>query len=278
MKSALALVTRILVFVVFLLLSVVMLLPFLVMIFATLREPLDIVKRGAIALPEVWRFTTIRDVFTQYRFGLYLLNTIIVTVPTVAVALAMAILSAFALAVMDFRWKRLVIVLVTVIAVMISEEFIMIPLFQMQRFFGITNTFLAVILPQVAMSAAFATLIIRSFFLGLPREMADAAMEDGASSWQILWKIYVPLSGPPILTAATLTTTWTWNDYIIPLVMLSSTSKATLPLGLVLFRGAHTIDIPLTMAGTLVTALPMLLLFVIFQRNFVQGLTQGVLK
>ena len=154
----------------------------------------------------------------------------------------------------------------------------MIPLFQMQRFFGITNTFLAVILPQVAMSAAFATLIIRSFFLGLPREMADAAMEDGASSWQILWKIYVPLSGPPILTAATLTTTWTWNDYIIPLVMLSSTSKATLPLGLVLFRGAHTIDIPLTMAGTLVTALPMLLLFVIFQRNFVQGLTQGVLK
>lgn len=278
MKSALALVTRILVFVVFLLLSVVMLLPFLVMIFATLREPLDIVKRGAIALPEVWRFTTIRDVFTQYRFGLYLLNTIIVTVPTVAAALAMAILSAFALAVMDFRWKRLVIVLVTVIAVMISEEFIMIPLFQMQRFFGITNTFLAVILPQVAMSAAFATLIIRSFFLGLPREMADAAMEDGASSWQILWKIYVPLSGPPILTAATLTTTWTWNDYIIPLVMLSSTSKATLPLGLVLFRGAHTIDIPLTMAGTLVTALPMLLLFVIFQRNFVQGLTQGVLK
>jgi raffinose/stachyose/melibiose transport system permease protein len=277
-KSALALVTRILVFVVFLLLSVVMLLPFLVMIFATLREPLDIVKRGAIALPEVWRFTTIRDVFTQYRFGLYLLNTIIVTVPTVAVALAMAILSAFALAVMDFRWKRPVIVLVTVIAVMISEEFIMIPLFQMQRFFGITNTFLAVILPQVAMSAAFATLIIRSFFLGLPREMADAAMEDGASSWQILWKIYVPLSGPPILTAATLTTTWTWNDYIIPLVMLSSTSKATLPLGLVLFRGAHTIDIPLTMAGTLVTALPMLLLFVIFQRNFVQGLTQGVLK
>lgn len=278
MKSALALVTRILVFVVFLLLSVVMLLPFLVMIFATLREPLDIVKRGAIAFPEVWRFTTIRDVFTQYRFGLYLLNTIIVTVPTVAAALAMAILSAFALAVMDFRWKRLVIVLVTVIAVMISEEFIMIPLFQMQRFFGITNTFLAVILPQVAMSAAFATLIIRSFFLGLPREMADAAMEDGASSWQILWKIYVPLSGPPILTAATLTTTWTWNDYIIPLVMLSSTSKATLPLGLVLFRGAHTIDIPLTMAGTLVTALPMLLLFLIFQRNFVQGLTQGVLK
>ena len=272
------LVTRILVFVLFLLLTVVTLLPFLVMIFATLREPLDIVKRGAIALPEVWRFTTIRDVFTHYRFGLYLLNTIIVTVPTVAFALVMSILSAFALAVMDFRWKRLVIVLVTVIGVMISEEFIMIPLFQMQRSFGITNTFLSVILPQVALSAAFATLIIRSFFLGLPREMADAAMEDGASSWQILWRIYVPLSGPPILTAATLTATWTWNDYIIPLVMLSSTSKATLPLGLVLFRGAHTIDIPLTMAGALVTALPMLLLFVIFQRNFVQGLTQGVLK
>lgn len=154
----------------------------------------------------------------------------------------------------------------------------MIPLFQMERGFGTTDKFPSVILPQIALSAAFATLVVRAFFLGLPREMAEAAMQDGASSWRILWSIYVPLSVPSILSSATLTTVWTWNDYIIPLVMLSSTRKATLPLGLALFRGAHNVDIPMTMAGTLVTALPMLVLFVAFQRHLTRGLTQGVIK
>jgi raffinose/stachyose/melibiose transport system permease protein len=258
--------------------AVLTLLPLLVIFLGPFREPLDIINRGAIALPLKWSPDTLIRVFSQFHFGLYLANTIIVTAPTVAVSLLFAIMAAFPLALMRFPLKRFILVVVTVIAIMISEEFIMIPLFQLIKTLGLVNTFTAAILPQLAMSAAFSTLIIWSFFLGLPREMVDAALQDGASSWQVLWKIYVPISTPAILTSATLTTVWTWNDYIIPLIMLPSTRKATLPLALTLFKGAHRVDIPMTMAGTLVTAAPMLILFFIFQRHMVKGLTQGVLK
>jgi raffinose/stachyose/melibiose transport system permease protein len=254
------------------------LLPLLVMFLGPFREPLDIINRGAIALPVKWSLDTLIRVFTQFHFGLYLLNTVLVTAPTVVISLLFAVMAAFPLALMRFPLKRFILVVVTVIAIMISEEFIMIPLFQLIKTMGLVNTFTAAILPQLAMSAAFSTLIIWSFFLGLPREMVDAALQDGASSWQVLWRIYVPISTPAILTSATLTTVWTWNDYIIPLIMLPSTRKATLPLALTLFKGAHRIDIPMTMAGTLVTAAPMLLLFIIFQRHLVKGLTQGAVK
>lgn len=261
-----------------LLVSVVTLVPLAVMILGPFRDPLDIINRGALALPRSLSGANLLRVFAQFHFGLYLFNTIIVTAPTVIGSLLFAIMAAFALALMDFPLKRLIIVVVTVIAVMISEEFIMIPLFQLVRSMGLADRFAGAILPQLAMSAAFSTLVIWSFFLGLPTEMAEAALQDGASSWQLLWRIYVPLSTPAILTSAALTTVWTWNDFIIPLIMLPSTRKATLPLGLTVFKGAHTMDIPLTMAGTLVTAVPMLLFFVLFQRHLVKGLTQGVLK
>jgi raffinose/stachyose/melibiose transport system permease protein len=258
--------------------SALVLLPLLVMLLGPFREPVDIINRGTIALPETWSPENLVRVFSEFHFGLYLANTAIVTAPTVVVSLLFAVMCAFPLALMEFPLKRFLLVVVTVIAIMISEEFIMIPLFQLMKSLGLVDTFPAAILPQLAMSAAFSTLIIWSFFLGLPREMVDAALQDGASSWQVLWRVYVPISTPAILTSATLTTVWTWNDYIIPLIMLPSTRKATLPLGLVLFVGARNTDIPMVMAGALVTAAPMLLLFLLFQRHLVRGLTQGVIK
>jgi raffinose/stachyose/melibiose transport system permease protein len=254
------------------------LLPLVVMFLGPFRDPVDIMNRGAIALPTEWKTDTLVRVLSRFHFALYLVNTVIVTAPTVVVSLLFAIMCAFPLAVMQFPLKRFILIVVTVIAIMISEEFIMIPLFQLTKRLHLVNTFAAAILPQLAMSAAFSVLIIWSFFLGLPREMVDAALQDGASSWQVLWRIYVPISTPAILSAATLTTVWTWNGYIIPLIMLPSTRKATLPLGLALFMGAHNVDIPMIMAGALVTAAPMLILFVLFQRHLVRGLTQGVVK
>ena len=254
------------------------LLPLVVMFLGPFRDPVDIMNRGAIALPTEWKADTLVRVLSRFHFGLYLVNTVIVTAPTVVISLLFAIMCAFPLAVMQFPLKRFILIVVTVIAIMISEEFIMIPLFQLTKRLHLVNTFAAAILPQLAMSAAFSVLIIWSFFLGLPREMVDAALQDGASSWQVLWRIYVPISTPAILSAATLTTVWTWNGYIIPLIMLPSTRKATLPLGLALFMGAHNVDIPMIMAGALVTAAPMLILFVLFQRHLVRGLTQGVVK
>lgn len=272
----LRMINRAVIYLVLILITVVVLVPLVVMIMGSFRAPLDIVTRGALALPKSWSFANLAGAFVQYNFGKYLVNTVIVTVPVVVFSLLFAILCAFALAMMDFRFKRVILVVVTVIGIMISEEFIMIPLFSMMKSVGLIDTYVAVILPQVAMSAAFSTLVIRSFLVNLPRELVDAALEDGASSWQTLWLILVPIASPAIMTSLALTATWTWNDYIMPLVMLPSQGKATLPLGLALFQGQHLMNIPMTMAGVLITALPMLLVYAVFQRHIARGLVQGV--
>jgi len=263
------------IYAIFLSLALVVLLPFVVMFLGAFREHTDIILRGPLALPKVWSLENFKTVVLEYNFGRYFVNTVIITLPTVLFSLLFAIMSAYALTFMNLRFKRLLTLITTVLGVAIAAEFIMIPLYHLMDKLYLIDTYWAAILPQLAMSAAFSTLIIRSFFQGLPKELLDAALVDGASSWQILWRILVPIARPAIVTAGTLTTVWTWNSYIIPLVLLPSPSKATLPLGLLLFRGTYTVDIPLTMAGTTITALPMLLFYFIFQRNIVRGLSRG---
>lgn len=263
------------IYAIFLSLALVVLLPFVVMFLGSFREHTDIILRGPLALPKVWDLETFKTVVLEYNFGRYFVNTVIITLPTVLFSLLFAIMSAYALTFMNLLLKRLLTLMTTVLGVAIAAEFIMIPLYHLMNNLHLIDTYWAAILPQLAMSAAFSTLIIRSFFQGIPKQLLDAALVDGASSWQILWRILVPIAKPAIITAGALTTIWTWNSYIIPLVLLPSPSKAPLPLGLLLFRGTYTVDIPLTMAGTTIMALPMLLFYFIFQRNIVRGLSRG---
>jgi raffinose/stachyose/melibiose transport system permease protein len=267
--------SRVWVYLILVTLAVGLLLPLVITFFGSFRGSLDIFSRGPLALPTSWNLSNYQKVFTEFGFGRFLLNTVIITAPTVVLSSFMAVMAAFALSFMEFPLQRPILLLITVVGIMVSEEFIMIPLYQLMNFFGLIDTYVAAILPQIAMSAAFSTLIIYSFFRGLPKEFIDAALVDGASTWQVLWRVLAPIAMPAIMTAMTLTATWTWNDYIIPLIMLPSPSKATLPLGLTIFQSAHTIDIPLTMAGTIITVLPMLIFYFLFQRQIIRGLTQG---
>ncbi|MCF7890685.1 carbohydrate ABC transporter permease [Candidatus Bipolaricaulota bacterium] len=256
-------------------LAVVTLVPFFVTIMGAFREHTDIIIRGPLALPNEWNFQSFTKAIFEYNFDRYLVNTIIITVPTVFFSLVFGIMSSYALAFMEFPLKRVFTLATTVLGIMIAAVFIMIPLYQLMDTLNLIDTYLAAILPQVAMSSAFSTLVIRSFFLGLPKELLDSALVDGASSWQILWRILIPLSKPAIVTAGTLTTIWTWNSYVIPLVLLPNADKAPLPLGLVLFQGTYRTNIPLTMAGATITALPMIVFYLLSQRHIVKGLSQG---
>jgi raffinose/stachyose/melibiose transport system permease protein len=263
---------------VFTVIAVIVLVPFLMLVLGPFRTPTEVVTQGALGFPSSWDLTNLKEVLFEHNFARYTLNTLYITAPVVIFATFFALLSAFALSFMRFRLRIPITIIITVFGIMVSEEFIMIPLFGLMRNLGLIDTFIAAILPQLAMSAAFSTLLIWSFFAGLPRDFVDAALVSGATSWELLWQVLAPMATGPIASAVTLTTTWTWNDYIIPLVMLQSSSKATLPLGLAVFQGVHQTNIPLTMAGTLITALPMVMLFLIFQRQMSRGLLQGFSK
>jgi len=266
---------KLLIYLILAILAAAIIVPFAVMFLGAFREHTDIIIRGPLALPKIWDLSTFKKAVLEYNFGRYTLNTVLITAPTVLLSLFFATMSAYALSFMDMAFQRLLTLVTTVVGVMISAEFIMIPLYHLMNSMGLLDTYWAAIFPQLAMSAAFSTLIIRSFFRGLPAELIDSGLVDGASSWQILWRILVPMAKPAIITSGALTTVWTWNSYIIPLVMLPDPSKAPLPLGLILFQGTYTVDIPLTMAGTTITAVPMLIFYFFFQRHIIRGLSQG---
>ncbi len=278
MSTPTAIVGRLLAYAVLITVAVVVLIPFVMLVLGPFRTPMSVVTDGPLALPASFSPDNLVEVLIEHNFLRYTLNTCIVTLPVVVCANLFALGAGFALAFMRFPFRRLVTVLITVVGIMVSEEFIMIPLFSMMRAAGLMNTFAAAILPQIALSAAFSTLLLWGFFNGLPNDFVDAALVSGANSFEVLRIVLTPMAAAPILSAVTLTATWTWNDYIIPLIMLQSSSKATLPLGLTVFQGAYTTDIPLTMAGTLITALPMVVLFIVFQRQMSQGLLQGFSK
>lgn len=257
------------------LIACVVLLPFLIMLLGSFREHIDIIIRGPLALPKIWHIENYENVLFKYRFGIFFRNTFYITTPTVIISLIFAVMSAYSLVFLKLFFRNIMVLLSTVLGVMIASEFIMIPLYKLMSELNLLDTYTAAIIPQLAMSAAFSTLIIRSFFLGLPRDLLDAARVDGAANWRILWTILVPIAKPAIITSGALTTVWTWNSYIVPLVLISNPSKVPLAVGLLLFQGTYTINIPLTMTGTVVTALPMLLFYLFFQRHIIRGLTQG---
>jgi raffinose/stachyose/melibiose transport system permease protein len=133
-------------------------------------------------------------------------------------------------------------------------------------------------LPQVGLLIPFGVLIMSGFFAQLPSELIDAAKVDGATNWQSLWLILVPVARPAIVSLAVFASLWTWNSFFLPTVMLTKDSVRTLPLGLVYFVGEYQTQQHLLAAGALITATPIILLYLVFQRQFVRGITVGSLK
>src|SRR5215217_2605089 len=155
---------------------------------------------------------------------------------------------------------------------------IIIPLYLTMRDFRLLDTYGSVIIADVALAAPIFVFIMRAFFRDLPRELDDAARVDGANEFQIFWKVMLPLAKPGLMTVALLEFLWSWNDLLLPLVFLVTNDLRTLPVGMLFFQGQFTIDYGLMSAGVLIISLPVTILFLIFQRDFVRGLASGALK
>jgi raffinose/stachyose/melibiose transport system permease protein len=212
------------------------------------------------------------------HFAAYLRNSVIVTVVTVVVAALLSIMSGYALGTMRFRGSGAVFLLFLA-GLTIPTEAVVVPLYFDLRSLDLDNTYAGVILPQVAMSVAFGTFWMRAYFRSVPRSLVEAARMDGASSWATLWRVLVPMGRPAIVTMVVLTSMWTWNEFLLPLVILNSDEGLrTAPLGLSVFQGAHKTDYAALMAGALIIAAPIVLLYVFLQRHFIAGMLSGAIK
>ena len=144
--------------------------------------------------------------------------------------------------------------------------------------FGQTDSIRSLIVPQIAIYLGFGVFWMRTFFEGVPKDLIDAAAIDGADSWQTLWRVLVPIAKPAITTLIVLTGMWSWNAYLLPLVMISSQDGLTAPLGLTFFRGDFTTDITGLAAASVIVAAPVVFVYAVLQRSFVRGLLTGAVK
>ena len=211
------------------------------------------------------------------NFATALTNSLLVALLVVSVALVLSILAGYAFGTMRFRGSTVLFYLF-LLGLMVPAEAIVIPLFFDLRTLGLTDTIWAIALPQIAQSVAFGTFWMRAQFRALPSNLIEAAAIDGTTGMATLWRIVVPPSLPSIATVSVLMFMWTWNEFLIPLIMSPGGQWRTAPLGLAIFKGQYTSDHALLAAAGVIIAAPIIIVFLMLQRYFISGILEGASK
>lgn len=253
--------------------ALAMVAPFLWMVTTSLKEPGSLFSYDRIWwkdwIPTQFLWANYAKAWHVVPFARFYLNSLFVSVCVTAGQVATSAMAAYAFARLNFpgRDKIFFAYLATM---MIPGAVTMIPVFILLRMLGWIDTYKAVILPGIF--TAYGTFLLRQFFLTLPKELEDAAKIDGCSYFGIFWRIILPLSKPALATLTTFTFMGSWLNFMWPLIVLNTHNKFTLPVGLAYFQSLHTTDWTLLMAGSLMMILPILIVFILTQRYFVEGI------
>jgi len=255
-------------------LSLLMLTP-LVWMVVTAVSTTEESRRFPPALPSSIQWSNFADVWTGSPFGHWLLNTAIVSIIVVISNVVLCSTAGYAFARLRFRGSGLAFILLLA-TLMVPFQVVLIPTLLIVKSFGLIDHLGALIVPNLV--TAFGVFLMRQFFISLPPDLEEAGRIDGASRLGVFRKILLPLMGPPIATLAILTFLSIWNDFLWPLVAIQSPQNMTMQLGLSTFQGAHLTDWPLLMAATLMSQLPVIILFLVGQRWFVRSIASSGIK
>jgi raffinose/stachyose/melibiose transport system permease protein len=252
-----------------LVLMAVTLMPFLSLL-TTALHPSGSVPLGLQwpADPQWGNFVT---AFKQAAMGTLMVSSLSIVLGVVPVALVISTMAGFAIG-------HLRILLLFIFGLTLPFEVIITPLYYIVRQLGILNTRLAIILPLIGLYMPFAVFWMRAHFVNMPKELSEAARVDGASTWDLFWRIHVPLAKPAITSLGILMSVWTWNQFLLALVLVDDPKQRTVAGALGAFQGQWATDIPLLCAGSILILLPTLIVFVVFQRQVITALLQGSVK
>ena len=251
------------------------LLPFIGIILTAFKSTTELAS-SPFSLPSEWRWENFVEAWNGARFSDYFISSVTVVVPVVAISTVLSTMSGFGFGMFRFRGDNLLL-LAILLGLMVPFEAVIIPLWQIMGDLRLRDTYWALILPQVALSFAFGTFWMRANFKNMPSELIDAAVVDGCTTWDVLWQVLFPLSRPAILSLVVLLFMWTWNEFFLILVMASGDLR-TLPVGLALLRGRYAADVPVMAAASIMIFLPVLIVYIFFQRSFIEGMISGALK
>ena len=269
-------VSRWMLFVAALALTALILLPVIIIVLTAFKPAAEVNSYPPTLMPGSWTWDNFSRIFEDLPFGRLFFNSFIFAGGVTVFALIFDSLAAYALARLDFRGNR-VLLIVIVASLMIPFQATLIPVYQLVSHLGWVNTFGGMIVPRAA--DAFGIFFLRQFFISLPRDLDNAARIDGASELRVFWNIILPNAIPALLTLAIFTFINNWNDLLWPLVFTTTPEMGTITSGLTLLTGpSGIIPYGTMMAGSLIAVMPLALMFLVMQRRFIEGVATTGLK
>lgn len=255
--------------------ALIMLMPFIWMFFSAFKGESDIYVYPPHWLPSKWHFENFTEVFQMVPFLRFYLNSIIVTTTITVTQILFSILAAYAFSRLNFPLKNTLFILV-ISTMLMPFQVIVVPTFLVVYKFGWINTYQGLIVPFLF--NAFSIFLLKQFFMTIPKDLEDAAKIDGCGRMKFLFGIMVPLSRPAIGTVVLFTFLVHWKDYLWPLVITNSTNMRTLPVGLKYLITEGGEDYRLMMAAALMAIVPILVVFILAEKQFIRGITLTGLK
>ncbi|MDQ4214357.1 carbohydrate ABC transporter permease [Microbacterium capsulatum] len=255
---------------------VIVLFPFVWMIYSSFKTNREF-QASVWSLPSALNWSNYAQALADGSLALYAVNSLVVTIVSVLITVTIATAAGYAFVVYRTRWMPAVEI-VMLVAMAIPAYIALVPLVAIIRQMGLLDDYFGVILPTVAFNLPISVLIMRGFFASVPGDLIEAARIDGASEFSTFLRVMVPIAKPAMFTTAIVNVIWVWNDFLFPLVILNSPERKTLPLGLTDFVGDRTTNYPVLLAAILLAALGSFLVYLVFQRHVIGGLTSGALK
>ncbi len=255
----------------------IVLLPFWYMLITSLKPDASVWEYPPRLWPTVISLNNYVRVVTENHFGVYFGNSALVAVVTCALTLLVSSMMAFAFARLSFPFKEPIFSF-TLLGLMVPPVMLIIPQFLVARALSLFNNYWGLILVYATMNLAMQTFLLRGVFEGVPRDLEEAAMIDGAAPFTVFWRVVLPLARPGLAVVIINTFLYSWEEYAWALVSMTKDAFRTLPIAIANFHGEHMTSWGLVFAATVIALVPVLAVFAFFQRYFVQGLTAGAVK
>jgi raffinose/stachyose/melibiose transport system permease protein len=251
--------------------------PFLLLVLNAFKTGADYSTNGPLAWPTTFTLDAFASYLNRVDFPRALWNSILSSAVIAFAGTALALLASYAIGIGRIR-ANTAITAILLIATMVPHEALIYPLFYGAQATGLLNSIWSIIIVFTILFAAYGTYILSSVMSTFPHEILEAAAIDGAGRWRILWSIVYPIVRPTLAVLVVFTFIWSWNEFYIPLILLGDPSSQTVPIALSTLRGQHSIDITVINAGSLLSLIPTLVFFLIFQRTISRGVTAGAVK
>lgn len=249
--------------------------PILGSILTSVRTVGDLLRNGAWNIPQPFAPQNYIDAFMSLLP--YFRASAIVTVPSIFAVLLLSSMASYAISRLRFP-GRMTLFLTLIALSFVPIQVQLIPIFTLFSQIGLFDTYWAIIIVQTMRHIPFAVLVMTSFFNTVPSELREAARVDGASEWTVYWRIFMPVARPALAALLVLEFTWIWNDLMWGLVLVQSNDLRPVTVGILTFQGEHTLSWALIAAGAVTAALPTVLVFLLFQKHFIKGMTMGSVK